>query len=288
MAIEKRSFGRTGHKSTAVIFGGAALWSCSQSDADRAFDLLLKFGINHIDTAPQYGESELRVGPWMNRHRKDFFLATKTMDRDYAAAKASIHRSLERLRTDHVDLLQLHALNDPDEWDQALGAGGALDAATEAREAGLVRHIGVTGHNWNVAGMHRRALERFDFDSVLLPWNWHCANHPAYSQAFESVVRLCEERNVAVQTIKAIARGPWPSKMARRRITWYEPLEAEDDIRIAVSWVLGRPGIFLNSVGDLGLLPMLLRAADQLDEMPSDEAMRAFEERVGLASIFGL
>lgn len=171
-------------------------------------DLLLEHGVNHIDTAPSYGDSELRIGPWMDRHRGDFFLATKTRLRDYEGARAEIRRSLERLRTDRIDLLQLHALTHPDEWDRALSPGGALDAAVEAREQGLVRFIGVTGHGWTVAAMHRRSLERFDFDAVLMPWNWFAAQHETYAADFEATVALCERRRVAVQTIKALARGP--------------------------------------------------------------------------------
>ena len=288
MAIETRPFGRTGHDSSVVIFGAAALARVDQATADRALELILNYGVNHIDTAARYGDSELRIGPWMNRHRSDFFLATKTGQRDYAAARTEIHRSLERLRTDHVDLLQLHALIHPDEWDQALSPGGALDAAIEAREEGLVRHIGVTGHGWNVAAMHRRSLERFDFDSVLMPWNWVAARHPTYASDFEVTAALCAERDVAVQTIKAVARGPWAAGADRNRSTWYQPLEGEEDIRQAVHWTLGRPGIFLNSIGDVDLLPAVLRAADELGPVPSDAAMGALSDRSGLSSIFGL
>jgi aryl-alcohol dehydrogenase-like predicted oxidoreductase len=288
MAIEQRAFGRTGHMSSEVIFGSAALWSASQSEADRGLDLLFEYGINHIDTAMQYGDAELRIGPWMKNHRKDFFLASKTMERGYAEAKESLHRSLDRLQTDHVDLFQIHALIHPDQWDRAFAPGGVLEAIIEAREEGLVKHIGVTGHGWQVAAMHRRSLEKFDFDSVLMPWNWYCAQHPTYAADFETTAKLCKERNTAVQTIKSLARGPWPSKMARRRITWYEPLEGEDDIRTAVDWVLGRPDIFLITTGDLGLLPTLLRAAAERGEKPDDAAMAAFEEKTGLATIFGL
>jgi aryl-alcohol dehydrogenase-like predicted oxidoreductase len=293
MAIEQRPFGRTGHMSSAVIFGAAALGRVDQATADRVLDLLLEFGVNHIDTAPSYGESELRIGPWMDRHRADFFLATKTRERDYAKAKAEIKRSLERLRTDRIDLLQLHSLSHPDEWQQALSPGGALDAAREAREAGLIRFIGVTGHGWTIAAMHRRALERFDFDSVLMPWNWHCAHHETYAADLEATVALCERRRVAVQTIKALARGPWAAGAARNHTTWYQPLEDPDDIRLAVHWVLARPGIFLNSVGDVELLPHVLKAAAELgaaasEGVPSEAAMASFGQRAGLASIFGL
>jgi aryl-alcohol dehydrogenase-like predicted oxidoreductase len=288
MAIEKRRFGRSGHQSSAVIFGAAALGRVDQATADRVLDLLLEFGVNHIDTAPSYGESELRVGPWMDRHRGDFFLATKTGARDYQGAREEIHRSLERLRTDRVDLLQLHALTHPDEWDRALGSGGALEAAVEARAEGLVRHIGVTGHGWSAAAMHRRSLERFDFDSVLMPWNWLAAQHETYGDDFAATRALCRERGLAVQTIKAIARGPWAAGAVPDRTTWYQPLDDEADIRQAVHWVLAEPELFLNSVGDVGLLPAVLRAADALGPAPGEAAMAELGERSGLASIFGL
>ncbi len=288
MAIEKRLFGRTGHMSSAVIFGAAALGRVDQAAADGVLDLLLEFGVNHIDTAPSYGESELRVGPWMDRHRGDFFLATKTRERGYQGARDEIRRSLERLRTDRVDLLQLHALIHPDEWDQALGDGGALEAAVEARAEGLVRHIGVTGHGWNVAAMHRRSLERFDFDTVLMPWNWHAAHHETYADDFAATLALCRQRNLAVQTIKAIARGPWAAGVTRDRSTWYQPLDNEADIRQAVHWVLAEPDLFLNTVGDVGLLPAVLRAADELEPAPGDAVMADLSQRTGLASIFGL
>lgn len=288
MTIERHPFGRTGHMSSAVIFGAAALGGVDQATADRVLELLLAHGVNHIDTAASYGDSELRIGPWMARHRERFFLATKTGERDRAGARASIHRSLERLRTDRIDLIQLHSLGHPDEWQRALGPGGALEAAIEAREAGLVRFIGVTGHGWHIAAMHRRSLERFDFDSVLMPWNWHCAHHETYAADFAATLRLCQERNVAVQTIKAIARGPWAAGVARDHTTWYQPLEDEDAIRAAVRWVLARPGIFLNSVGDVGLLPAVLRAAEGRIEAPGDALMASLAERSGLSSIFGI
>ena len=286
--IEKRPFGSTGHMSSAVIFGAAALKQADQATADRVLDLLLEHEINHIDVAASYGDAELRVGPWMDHHRSDFFLATKTGERDCAGARAEIHRSLERLRTDHVDLLQLHSLSHPDEWEQALGPGGALEAVIEARDAGLVRFIGVTGHGWTIAAMHKRSLERFAFDSVLMPWNWHCAQHATYAPDFEATAALCAERGIAVQTIKAIARGPWAAAANRNHTTWYQPLEDEDAIRTAVQWVLDRPGIFLNSVGDVSLLPAVLRAASGSHARISDAAMADLSQRAGLSSIFGL
>ncbi len=290
MPIEKRPFGRTGHSSSAVIFGAAALSRVDQSTADRALDLLPQYGVNHIDTAQRYGESEVLVGSWMQRHRNrgDYFLATKTGDRDKAGARDSIRRSLDRLKTDHVDLIQLHALYHPDEWEKALGPGGALEACVEAREAGLVRFIGITGHGWTVAATHRRALERFAFDSILLPWNWFAAQHATYAPDFERTVALAQSRGVAVQTIKGVARGPWAAGAAKDRTTWYQPLEAMDDIRPAVHWILSRPGIFLLSAGDVGILPLILKAASEPASMPGPEIMAALSQRTGLASIFGI
>ena len=288
MAIGKRPFGSTGHMSSAVIFGAAALREADQATADRVLDLLLEYGVNHIDTAAAYGDAELRIGPWMARHRDEFFLATKTRDRGYAEARDSIARSLDRLRTDRVDLIQLHGLYHPDEVDRAFGDDGALRAAVEARDAGLVRFIGITGHGWTVAATHRRALDLFPFDSVLMPYNWVAAHHATYAADFEQTLALCRSRGVAVQTIKALARGPWAAGAVRSRNTWYEPVEAEEDIRRAVCYVLARSDLFLNSVGDVDLLPAVLRAAASEIAMPDDAAMAAQAGRLGLSSIFGL
>ena len=191
--IERRPFGRTDHLSSVTLFGAAALARASQADADRALDVLLRHGVNHIDTAARYGDSELRIGPWMARHRKDFFLATKTGSRTAKEGREDIHRSLERLRVDHVDLIQLHSLGHPDDWDQAMGPGGVLEAAIEARQQGLTRFIGVTGHGWTIAAMHRRSLARFDFDSVLLPYNFFMADNERYRRSFDEVVAICRE-----------------------------------------------------------------------------------------------
>ena len=285
--IARRPFGRTGHASTLTLFGGAALARASQADADRTLDLLLRHGVNHIDTAARYGDSELRIGAWMPRHRKDFFVATKTGSRTKQEAREDIHRSLERLRVDRVDLLQLHSLAHPDDWEQALGPGGALEAAVQAREEGLVRFIGVTGHGWTIAAMHRRSLARFDFDSVLLPYNAFMARDARYRAAFEQLLMLCRERRAAVQVIKTIARGPWATT-PRTRTTWYEPLESDADIERAVHWALGIPDIHLNTVGDLTLLPKVLAAAASFERAPSDAAMATMLESARMSSLFGL
>jgi aryl-alcohol dehydrogenase-like predicted oxidoreductase len=283
--IEKRPFGRTGHMSTATIFGAAALGGVTQAEADQTLDVLLKYGVNHIDTAASYGESELRIGPWMAKHRKDFFLATKTGERTYEKAREEIHRSLERLRVDSFDLIQLHNLGHPNEWDTAMGEDGALEAALEARREGLVRFIGVTGHGLNIPAFHQRSLAHFDFDSVLLPYNFVMQQNSKYMADFEELVKLCQARNVAVQTIKGITVGPWGSKEHTASV-WYEPLTEQGDIDRAVDWVLGRPGVFLNTAGDIHLLPKILDAASRFQARPSDAEMKEMLEKRHMTSLF--
>jgi aryl-alcohol dehydrogenase-like predicted oxidoreductase len=283
--IATQPFGRTGHMSTRAIFGAAALSSVTQGEADRTLEVLLQYGVNHIDTAASYGDAELRIGPWMDRHRQDFFLATKTGRRRYQEARDEIHRSLERLRVDHVDLIQLHNLVDPIEWDIALSPGGALDAAVEAREQGLVRFIGVTGHGTQVAATHKRSLERFAFDSVLLPYSYIVMQNRGYAEDFEALTAVCRERTVAVQTIKSIARRPWSGRTATRT-TWYEPMEDQADIDRAVHWVLSRPGIFLNTVGDIHVLPKVLDAANRFEAAPSDAEMSRQIEQLDMVPLF--
>ncbi len=271
MMIEKLPFGRTGHMSTRVLFGAAALGRVTQAEADKTLETLLEYGINHIDTAASYGDAELRIGPWMKEHRQRFFLATKTEKRTYQGAKEELHRSLERMRVDSVDLWQMHILVDPDEWETAMGPGGALEAFIEAREQGLARFLGVTGHGTTIAAMHLRSLQRFDFDSALLPYNYAMMQNPQYKADFESLLAFCQERQAAVQTIKSLTRGPWGGK-PKTHATWYEPFTEQAEIDTAVHYVLNRPGIFLNSAGDIHLLPRVLDAASRFQRMPQSEA----------------
>jgi aryl-alcohol dehydrogenase-like predicted oxidoreductase len=285
MTIAKAPFGRTGHLSSRTLFGAAALGNVSQSDADRALDLLLEYGVNHIDTAASYGDSELRIGPWMKHHRADFFLATKTGLRTYSEAREQFLHSLDRLQVDSVDLIQLHYLVGEDEWEVAMGPGGALEYLIEAREQGLTRFIGVTGHDVAITRMHQRSLERFDFDSVLLPYNYVMMQNPVYAEGFEEVIRLCAARNTAVQTIKSITRRPYGGGV-RSHGTWYEPLTEQSDIDLAVHWVLGREGVFLNTAGDLNLLPKVLDAARRFEARPSDDAMRDLIARQDMTPLF--
>ncbi len=283
--IAKKLFGRTGHESTRAVFGAAGLSKVSQEEADQALEILLRYGVNHIDVAAGYGEAELRIAPWLREHPGRFFLATKTGGRTYDAAKRDIHRSLERMGVERFDLIQLHSLADPIEWDTALSPKGALEACIEAREQGLVRFIGITGHGTQIAATHLRSLERFDFDSVLLPHSYIMMQDPHYAAAFERVAAVCAERNVAVVTIKSIARRPWWGR-ERTRATWYEPFEEQADIDAAVHWVLARPGIFLATVGDIRLLPKVLDAASRFTSAPDDATMREQCARLDMLPLF--
>ena len=283
--IPTLTFGGTGHESTRTIFGGAALGRVTQDEADRVLELLLRYGVNHIDVAASYGDAELRIAPWLKAYRDRFFLATKTGGRTYDAAKGQIHQSLERMGVERIDLIQLHSLADPIEWDTALSPRGAIDACVEAREQGLVRYIGVTGHGTQIAATHLRSLERFDFDSVLLPYNYLMMQDPHYAAMFERVAAVCRDRNVAVQTIKSIARRPWWGR-ERTRATWYQPLEDQRDIDLAVHWVLARPGIFLNTVGDIALLPKVLDAAARFTGAPDEAAVREATARLEMLPLF--
>ncbi|MEZ4629789.1 MAG: aldo/keto reductase [Deinococcales bacterium] len=283
--IVRSSFGRSDHQSSRTIFGAAAFSRVSQAEADRTLESCLSYGINHIDTAASYGDSEIRLAPFLKNYRKSVFLATKTGERHYKAAKEEIYRSLDRMGVENVDLLQLHNLADPKEWERAMGEDGALKAAMEARDEGIVRFIGVTGHGIGIAQMHQKSLAAFDFDSVLLPYSYVLMQNPQYAHDFETLIQLCQERNVAVQTIKAITRRPWGA-IPQDRATWYQPLEDQADIDKAVNWVLGREGVFLNTVGDIYLLPKVFDAASRLTGRPSDQDMNALMHDQAMAPLF--
>src|SRR5487761_900004 len=285
MPIAQAEFGRTGHQSSRVVFGGAALGEVSQRVAGETLEVRLSYGGTHLDLASSCGEAELRVRPWLQREPGRFFLASKGDERTAAGAREELHRSLERLGVDHVDLWQLHALADPIEWDIALSPGGALEAAIEAREQGLIRWIGVTGHGSQIAATHRRSLDRFDFDSVLLPYNFVTMQNPYYASNFNALYETCRERRVAVQTIKSIALRPWAGR-PHTRATWNEPLEQQDDIDLAVWWALSRPGVFLCSAGDVDLLPKVLDAASRFTGAPDDAAMSALTDRTAADPLF--
>jgi aryl-alcohol dehydrogenase-like predicted oxidoreductase len=284
--ISKQSFGATGHASTRVIFGAYALSEATQVEADGCLELLLDYGINHIDTAIMYGSAEKRIGPWMDKHRGDFFIATKTFRRTYQGAWDDLQRSLERLRVDYVDLWQMHGLTSPSGWERAMGPGGTLEAFVQARESGLARFLGVTGHGLKAPAMHMRSLARFDFDAILVPYNYSLAQNPRYFADFEALVTLCRQRHVAVQTIKSIARRPWGDRSRTYNTYFYEPLVTQEAIDGAVHWVLGYPDTFLITAGDMQLLPKILDAATRFQERPSDAAMTALADKYAVQPMF--
>lgn len=283
--IKKQSFGSTGHGSSSIIFGAGALRS-TQEVANNVLKQLLENGINHIDTAPSYGDSELRIGPWMKDHRNKFFLATKTDKRTYKESWEQIQASLQRLQVENVDLIQFHNLTTQEEWDTVMGENGALKATIEAKEQGLTRFIGVTGHGLMAPKFHLKSLERYDFDSVLAPWNYPLYQIKQYRDDFLELVKVCKDRGVAVQTIKAVARGRWAEDAERIRRTWYEPLEKQEDIDLATSWVLGYDGLFLNTAGDVNVLPKILDAAHRHKGKPNDDEMEKLVNASKLTSLF--
>lgn len=285
--IPTAPFGSTGHESRRTIFGAAALGKVTDAQAARALELVLRYDLNHLDTAASYGDSELHIAPWLKREGRDrFFLATKTGKRTYAEARDEIRLSLRRLGVDHVDLIQLHNLVDQKEWDVAMGRDGALRAAVEARDAGLTRFIGVTGHGLEVAKRHRESLERFPFDSVLFPYNATQLAGEEYARDAEALIALCEKRGVAIQTIKAITLGPWPGERPATPTTWYQPLTEQQDIDLCVRFVLSRPGLFLNTASDIDLLTKILEAADRGGPPPSAEEMNDLIRRREMAPLF--
>lgn len=284
--ISTLPFGRTQHHSTRTLFGAAAFSNVTQSEADDTLATLLDFGINHIDTASSYGEAELRIAPWMKNHRDDFFLATKTEKRSYAESRAQIDDSLQRLNVENVDLLQLHSLGDESDWEKVFADDGAFKAVIEAKDAGKTRFLGITGHGVHIARLHLRALEIYPFDAVLLPLNYPMSLNAEYMRDFDELRAVCRERNIAMQTIKAVTRRPWGDE-DKFAATWYEPLREQGAIDNAVNWVLGHyPEVFLNTVGDVDVLPRVLDAASRFQNAPSDETMAAMFAEREMAPLF--
>jgi len=286
MALPSLLFGSTSHESSRIIFGAAALGAMSQDRADATIAQVREAGVNHFDTAASYGDSELRLAPWLSSHRDEIFLATKTGERSGDAARAELERSLERLGVDSVDLIQLHNLVEEDDWQQAHGSGGAVEALAQARDEGLVDHIGVTGHGTRIAGMHLRSLAEFDYASVLLPWNTTMLDNPSYRSDAEQLAEVCAEKNVAVQTIKSIARGRWPDGYEGRRFSWYEALEDKAAISRAVRSVLAHPQLFLNTTSDARKLATIFEAASSDLPAPTQEELRADIENFGITALF--
>ncbi|MGE4583057.1 MAG: aldo/keto reductase [Sphaerochaeta sp.] len=283
--MQYKEFGKTGHRSSRVIFGAAAFSEVSQAEADNTLALLLDNGINHIDTARSYGDAELRIGPWMKQHRNSFFLASKTGMRTKKEALEELKQSLSRLKTDYLDLWQLHFLVDKQEWTTAMEEGGALEAAIEAKKEGLVRFIGVTGHGIDAPKRHLESLDVYDFDSVLFPFNYMMMQNPQYAEHVRLLLAVCDQKQIAVQTIKSLARGEYGQK-EKTFSTWYDALSKEASIEKAVQYVLSHEQVFLNSTGDIHLLPMLLKAAGKPIVRPTDAQMQALVRDEGMSALF--
>jgi len=284
--IDKKLFGSTGHESTRALFGAAAFARVSQDEADKTMGLLEEFGINHIDTAASYGNAEIRLGPWLKHNRKKVFLATKTEERTYKGAKEELYRSLDKLKVDSVDLWQMHVLVDPDEWNTAMSEEGALKAFIEAKEEGLVKFLGVTGHGITAPWMHLKSLEKYDFNSVLLPYNYTMLQNPEYKKGFEKLASICKEKNIALQAIKTLAKGPKQENSKTEFATWYEPITKPEDITFAIHWALSNDQIFINTAGDIYLLPHILKAFANFSEKINDDKMENFVSKKGLKPLF--
>lgn len=284
--IATQPFGRTNHHSTRTIFGAFALSNATPKESDEMLELIIDYGINHIDTAPSYGHSELRIGPWMKTHRDQFFLATKTEGRTYQSAMDELYQSLNRLNVEQVDLWQMHNIINQEQWETAMKPGGAIDALLEAKKRGLTKYIGITGHGLAAPRRHLQSLERYDFDTVLLPYNFVLMQNEQYAAEFNQLEKVCMERNVAIQTIKAIAKGKIPDHEKTHHNTWYAPIDENEGIQLAVNWVLGNENVFLNTAGDQYFLEKTLKVANQLTGKPNDASMHKSMIRNGVTPLF--
>lgn len=284
--MERRRLGRTGHESSVVTFGGAALGEVSQEQADRAIGLAVDAGVNHFDVAPSYGDAELRLAPWMPRLRGEIFLGCKTGVRDRDGALAELHRSRERLGVDTFDLYQLHAVTSMADLDEATRPGGALEALVAARDQGLTRFLGITGHELAVPRVQLEALRRFPFDTVMLPYNVQLHNDADYRRDFEALMEQVAADDVGVHILKTVAKAPWRDR-DHTHATWYEPFDDAAFIDPAVAFVLGRPQVAtLCAVGDVGVLPLFVAAAERYRQVPDQDTAHLVSAASAYESIF--
>lgn len=268
--METRQFGRTGHMSTVAIFGAAAFSEISQEDADKVMEMVIEAGVNHIDVAPSYGQAEQRIGPWMPRERDRFFLGCKTMERTKEGAWNEMQQSLKRLQTEAFDLYQCHAITTMEELDSVTMKGGALEAFVEARQKGLTKYIGITGHGVDAPQIYLEALRRFDFDSVLFPINFVQMANPEYRKYTEELIATCKTKDVGTMIIKSITKAPWGERQ-HTATTWYEPFEQMDEIQRAVNFVLSYDVTGVCTAGDTRVLPMVLSACENFTRLTNSE-----------------
>lgn len=272
--MEKRRLGKTGHMSSIVTFGGAALWLVSQAEADAGIELAIQYGINHIDVAPQYGQAEMRLGPWLEKHRDGIFLACKTMERTKKEAWESIKMSLKTLRVDYFDLFQFHGVDDLATLETVLGYGGALEAVLEAKQQGLIRFIGITGHRTKIIN---EAMNRFDFDTVLFPLNRGMAAHPNDGNDFNKLLQVAHRQDVGTIAIKTVAKSNWNNPMHMYK-TWYVPFEEQSDIDKSLWYTLSQDITTAALPGDLRLWPMVIDAAERFRPMNAQAQAKAVSE----------
>lgn len=283
--MQTRRFGRTGHMSTIAIFGAAAFWKISQADADKVMEMVIEAGVNHIDVAPSYGEAEERVGPWMPRERKRFFLGCKTGERTRDGAWNELQQSLKRLQTENFDLYQLHAVNSIEELDAVTRSGGALEAAIEARKQGLTRYIGITGHGKDAPAIYLEALKRFDFDTILFPLNFVQFSQSEYRRDAETLIETCRKKDVGTMVIKTITRGPWDDKVPTST-TWYKPFTSADEIQQAVNFALSFDVTGLCTAGDIKVLPLVLKACENFKPLSAEEREKLIKSGKALTPLF--
>jgi aryl-alcohol dehydrogenase-like predicted oxidoreductase len=268
--METRRFGRTGHMSTVAIFGAAAFWEISQEDADKVMEQIIEAGINHIDVAPGYRQAEIRIGPWMPRERERFFLGCKTQERTREGAWKEMHESLKRLQTEAFDLYQCHAVTTMEELDAVTMKGGALEAFEQARQEGLTKFIGITGHGVNAPQIYLEALRRFDFDSILFPLNFVQMANPEYRKYAEELIATCKAKDVGTMVIKTITKAPWGERQHTAN-TWYEPFDKIDEIQRGVNFALSYDVTGLCTAGDTRILPMVIQACENFTQLNQDE-----------------
>lgn len=276
--MEKRRFGRTGHKSSVAILGAFAFSEATQQETDQAMEIAIRAGVNHIDIAPTYGHAEQRLRPWMAKERDRFFLGCKTMERDREGALAEMHESLKTMKVDHFDLYQIHAITTQDELDAVLQPGGAIDALREARERGLTRYVGITGHGVDAPGLFLQALERFDFDSVLFPVSYIQFRNETYRKEAQQLIDVCRERDVGTMAIKAVAKGEWGNQ-EKKYNTWYEPFDEQDQIQKGINFALSYAVTGICTAGDVTLLPRVLEACQKYQPLNQQERERLIKEQ---------
>lgn len=283
--MDKRVLGRTGHFSTVAIFGGAAFWDITQSVADTVMEQVIAAGVNHVDVAPQYGMAEERLGPWLKRERKRFFLGCKTMERTVEASWNDLQTSLKRLQVEQLDLYQIHAITSQEDLDAVLQKGGAIETLIKAKEEGLTKYLGITGHGMQTPSLFLQAIERFDFDTVMFPLNYALMGQEQYRKDVLALIDVCNRKNIGRMIIKSVAKGPW-NERPKTHTTWYEPYKTPLAVQEAVNFVLSQDVTAICMPGDITVIPMVLQGCEQYESMSEDEQNALIEKGVGMEMIF--